>query len=281
MRRRAAAIAPLLLLRAAALAAAGDLDVRLEAISRELLGLPYRLGPLGEEAPPDLDPRFRLDAFDCTTYVETVLALSLAGPDAAATDEAAAGETVDEAAARRWLDSIRYSGDVPSFASRRHLIDAQWIPGLIASGFVRDVTREIGGRAARSESIRLRRDTWERSALATDLGLPWSALPAGLHHLPYLPWRVLERDRVRAALPTTAVLSLVATPDPDLPTLVTHQALLLRLENGSLVVRHATSRRGRVVEEPLDVFLERSAGRRSRSVVGVNVLAIVDPPSAP
>jgi hypothetical protein len=269
MRRLAAALVASLLLPRAALAGAAPLDVRLEAISRQLLGVPYQLGPLGEEAPPDVDPRFRLDAFDCTTYVETVLALSLAGADAAS------GDDEREQAARRWLDSIRYSNATPSFESRRHLIDAQWIPELVASGLLRDVTREIGGGATRTASIRLRRDVWERSSLARDLGLAWSAVPPGPHPLPYLPWRLLERDDVRAALPKAAVLSLIASADADVPTLVSHQALLLRVENG-LLVRHATSRRGSVIEEPLELFLSRSHGRRSRPVLGINVLAIVD-----
>jgi hypothetical protein len=245
---------------------------RIDAVSRKLLGAPYRLGPLGEESPPDTDPRFRLDAFDCTTYVETVLALSLAGAE----------DAVDGDDARRWLDRIRYTGAVPTFESRRHLIDAQWTPELIAAGVLRDVTRSSGGRTTRSASLTLRQKSWERSSLASELGLPWSAVPHGRHVLPYLPWAALELDDVRGALPPVAVLNVVAAPDRDTPTLVTHQGLLVRGDGGTPVVRHATPRRGRVVEEPIGVFLERArAGKRGRTPLGVNVLAIVGGGDAP
>lgn len=251
---------------AASGAAASAFAARLELVSRQLLDVPYRLGPLGEEEPPDTDPRFRLDAFDCTTYVETVLALALAGEDATGAGAADA--------ALPWLDRVRYRGGVASFETRRHLIDAQWIPQLVAEGLVRDVTREIGAGAARTESLRLRAQSWERSALHRDFGLAWSAVPAGRHTLAYLPWDALARDQVRRALPAAAILSLVAATERDTPTLVTHQALLFRTASGDLVVRHAAAGRRRVVEEPLDEFADRSRRRRSRSVLGVNVLTI-------
>ena len=260
----ASVVAALLLLaltRASSALDGDDFTHRLDAVSRELLGAPYVLGPLGEGAPPDADPRFRLDAFDCTTYVETVLALALS----------AAG---DEAAARSWLDRIRYTGGVQEFASRRHLIDAQWIPELERDGLLRDVTRRIGGGATRTASLRLSRAAWERSDLATDHGLGWSAVPHGRHTLAYLPWELVERDDVRAALPTVSIFNLVANATPSAPTLVIHQALVLRTEDGGWIARHASSSSHRVVEEPLDDFLDRSRGRK-RSVLGVNVLEIV------
>jgi hypothetical protein len=110
-----------------------------------------------------------------------------------------------------------------------------------------------------------------------DLCLAWSAVPAGRHDLAYLPWHLLEREEVRAALPPVAVLSLVAAPHPDVPTLVTHQGLLFRGAGGDLTVRHASSRTGRVAEEPLDRFIDRSRALRRRTVLGVNVLEIVEP----
>ena len=53
-----------------------------------------------------------------------------------------------------------------------------------------------------------------------------------------------------------------------------HQALLFRADDGGWITRHASSSSHRVVEEPLDVFLAHSRGRRKRSVLGVNVLEI-------
>jgi hypothetical protein len=244
---------------------------RLDAVSRELLGAPYQLGPLGEEREPDLDPRFRLDAFDCTTYVETVLALTMA--------QAVAGNTVppahaDGEAARLALDRIRYTRAEPTFERRRHLIEAQWIPELVAEGFLIDVTGVVGHGAERKASIELRRRSWERSKLALQLGLPWSAVPAGRHSLPYLPWKSFDDERLRRALPSAAVLSVVVTPAPDTPILVIHQGLMLRAPGGDLVVRHASSLYRAVVEEPLEAFLDHARGRKRFETLGVNVLAI-------
>jgi hypothetical protein len=263
----ALAVATVLL---AAANASGDEVTRLDRESRRLLGRPYQLGPLGEEAPPDVDPRFRLDAFDCTTYIETVLALALAGEN--------------ELAARDLLDRIRYTDGVATYHTRRHLIDAQWIPELVAAGLLRDVTRLIGGRATRTATIRLGRAAWESTELERDLGLEWNAVPAGRHSLRYLPWVLLERERIQDALPAVAVLSLVAAPARETPTLVTHQGLLLRAPDGALVVRHASTSHRLVIEEPLERFAERSRRRRSRTVLGVNVLAVdldawADPPA--
>ena len=151
----------------------------------------------------------------------------------------------DEAATRGWLDRIRYSGGVPDFATRRHLIDAQWIPELEQDGLLRDVTRRIGDGAARTASLRLQPRGWERSDLATDLGLAWSAVPHGRHILA-LPavGRSSSATSVRAALPAVAILNLIANPTPSAPTLVIHQALLFRAE------RRRLDRAPRVVEQP-------------------------------
>src|SRR5271169_5922701 len=56
-----------------------SLAQRVEAVSELFLGVPYKLGSLGEgpDGEFDRDPLIRFDAFDCTTFVETVMALSL------------------------------------------------------------------------------------------------------------------------------------------------------------------------------------------------------------
>jgi hypothetical protein len=249
----------------------GALVRRLDVVSRAFLNAPYRLGPLGEETEPDLDPRMRLDAFDCTTYVETVLALTLAHPS----DASGAPPTdVDPGAALSALDRIRYTGAEPTFERRRHLMEAQWIPELVAEGLVVDVTREVGRGSERKASIKLERKTWERSEIAGQLGLPWNAVPAGRHVLHYLPWDSLNDEALRRALPDAAILSVVVDPKPEAPTLVIHQGLMLRAADGALVVRHASSLYRAVVEEPLDAFLGHARGRRRFHTLGVNVLAI-------
>ena len=54
-----------------------NLAQRIDAISAQFLGKPYLLGALGEgeQGYYDSSPLYRTDAFDCETYVDTVLAL--------------------------------------------------------------------------------------------------------------------------------------------------------------------------------------------------------------
>jgi len=51
---------------------------RASAATAPLLGVRYLLSPLGEGVGLDPDPRFRLDAFDCVTFVETALEIGRA-----------------------------------------------------------------------------------------------------------------------------------------------------------------------------------------------------------
>src|SRR5690606_32543867 len=55
-----------------------SLPERVDKLSSIFLGSDYVGDPLGEgeSGVYDRDPLYRFDAFDCTTYVETVLALS-------------------------------------------------------------------------------------------------------------------------------------------------------------------------------------------------------------
>ena len=52
----------------------GCLGHRSAYLGECFLGVPYQESPLGEGVLPDADPVIRFDAFDCVTFVETVLA---------------------------------------------------------------------------------------------------------------------------------------------------------------------------------------------------------------
>ncbi len=112
--------------------AGDDVGARLEAVTRPFLDAPYVLSPLGEGpgAVVDADPRLRFDAFDCTTFVETALALALSS---------------SMSQAQSTLDEIRYRGAQARFENRRHFPEAEWIPELRAAGLIEDITRAVGG----------------------------------------------------------------------------------------------------------------------------------------
>jgi hypothetical protein len=238
-----------------------SVGARVDAVTRGLVGAPYLLSALGEGAGPDPDPRFRLDAFDCTTFVETALALT---------------QTPELTEAAAALDLIRYRG-APDFARRRHLMTSQWIPGLVAEGWVEDITAEVGGDEARVLQFALTEARWARRHIARALVLPDEEVPKGAFPLPYLPLQ--DALRLEARIPQGAVLNVVRADWPAAPDAVTHQGIVV-LHPGDTrrYVRHASPVSRRVIDEPLAQMLGRYLKRpRKWAVIGVNLLAIRGP----
>lgn len=105
---------------------------RVESASLSLLGQPYLDFPLGEGPGAEFDqgPLFRFDGFDCTTFVETTLAL-------------ATSKKASEFENR--LKKIRYRGNKISFEQRNHFPCVDWISHNTKSGLLTDVTAEVAG----------------------------------------------------------------------------------------------------------------------------------------
>jgi hypothetical protein len=226
-----------------------------------LLGARYAPSPLGEGAEPDTDPRFRLDRFDCTTLVETALALG-------------ASRSVDEA--RERMDAIRYSGE-PSFAARRHYVEAQWLPALVAAGWLRDATAEVGGEGTVEIEIRHRRADWEAAARAGRLvpGLDPGELPDGVSRLRVVPLARVAGEAPR--IPEGAVVLVAREPRPGRPYAVVHMGMVVSGPGGARQVRHASADAGRVVDEPLERFVARYARQRRWPVAGLAFLETRNP----
>lgn len=110
-------------------AKAADFPKLLEKITGLLLYKEYQNGPLGEEKGEDPDPLYRLDVFDCTTFLETVMANALCTE---------AG-TARPACLERKMQAIRYGGKEISFASRNHIPELDWLPNNVRKGFLRDL----------------------------------------------------------------------------------------------------------------------------------------------
>lgn len=246
-------------------AAPGPYSARVERVTRGMLGAPYLLGALGEgEREPDVDrarfdpdPRFRLDAFDCTTFVETALAMSLADhPDAAA----------------RLLDRIRYEEGKVAFDWRRHLMTSQWIPGLVAEGWFEDITKKIGGAQTRTIHLDLSEARWKMRHIAKALVLPESRVPRGTFDLDYLPTKAaLELSE---KIPPGTVINVVRADWVKSPDVITHQGIVVLQPGGKeRYVRHASPLAKRVVDEPLARMLGRYLNKPGNwKVVGVNLL---------
>lgn len=284
---------------AAALALSGPADAlaqtpplarRIEDASARFVGRPYLVSPLGEGPAGvyDRDPLHRFDGFDCTTFVETVMALSLAR---------------DAADFERLMDLIRYKDGVVSFGARNHFPDADWIPNNARAGFVRDITREIAGNeGAMIATAVVDKAGWYRKLGAAGLSVPGASKPEldalllrlnaeGQAIAPEsvdLPY--VSLDSIFAAgtavnqslldrIPSGAILNVVR-PNWDLVNAigtrmnVSHQAFVIR-KDGRLLVRHATPAGDRkVVDVDLLAFL--TPFRQSPTIKGVNFLELPD-----
>lgn len=253
--------APPAVLRALSEATAGG--PRAAAATRPLLGTRYLLSALGEGTGVDADPRFRLDAFDCLTFVETAIALG-------------SSRTLDEAA--RALDDVRYEG-APALAARHHEVQAQWIPANLTRGWIVDVTQEVGG----TRVVRLTTDhtpsTWAavHRAGREIPGLPRDREPIGHFESWAIPPEELEAAGAR--IPEGSVIVVLRDGPARRPSRVSHTGLVVLGPGGERLVRHATSTPGveRVIEEPLARFVARETRAYPQwRVAGFAIFAVPD-----
>ncbi len=239
-----------------------------ERVSRGMLAAPYLLSPLGEGAMPDPDPRFRLDAFDCTTFVETAIALSQC-------DSLSEVEPV--------LDRVRYiAGAEARFDTRNHLMTAQWVPHLIDIGVVEDVTAEIAGAKTRWIELELTHERWKKRRIAKTLILPLDAVPEGSFRLPYI--MMADVLAMMGRVPPGTIINIVRPEVPSSPEVITHQGLVVVLPGSNeRVVRHASPVSKRVIDETLEHMMNRYAKPkvpRKWPIIGANFLRIKDPRSS-
>jgi hypothetical protein len=230
---------------AAALRANAPGGPRAAAATAPLLAAPYLPSALGEGFGRDPDPRFRLDAFDCMTFVETAVALGSAS-------------TVDEA--RRAMDDVRYSG-APALAARNHEVLSQWIPANVAKGWIEDAGARVAGPLVRVAEKTYTVESWElvRAAGRAIPGLPRKRLPLGRFTVAVVP--APDVPAVARRIPAGAIAFVVRADAPERATRITHAGVVVSGPGGAVLVRHATSSKGvgRVIEEPIERFLRREA----------------------
>ena len=147
-------------------------EKRIDLATRAFLHTPYVLSPLGEARGQDPDPRFRIDAFDCTTFVETAVALAYASDWSKAADI---------------LDQIRYKPQGKRFEDRLHFITADWLPQLQSQGYLEDITADLGKDKTTTIKFKVTPKSWKKRRIAKSLVLPKEHVPLGTHELPIIP----------------------------------------------------------------------------------------------
>ena len=199
----------------------------------EYLGRPYVADPLGEGAGYDADPLIRTDAFDCQTYVETVLAC---------------GDVTR-------LTKIRYAGGVADFAHRNHFFTADWLANN--KGLVENVSGDFGNTAIRTGVIDKR--SWAKKV--HNMNLDAAPVTAELKYVPYSD--IKNFDVSAPMLVAFVVANPVVANRVGSDIFVTHVGFLM--PGG--VLRHASQIHGQVMDVD---FREYIAGRaKSASNLGV------------
>jgi hypothetical protein len=231
--------------------AGASLYRRVEAASRRYMGTPYRLFPLGEGSAKLGSPKPLVDErhVDCMTYVEQALAHALASRPSEVAP---------------LLQRIRYRDGHIRFGARNHYLLADWLPNN--SWLVKDDTRRVGGKEARTVEKVL-----DRGLPAREGNLPqWrESLPARggrtAETVTYIPSSSVPGCMSR--FPEAAIVAFVS---PRKSMDASHVGFVFRRNGWTL--RHASSTRGKVIDEPFLDYVKR----RGRGILGVAVLDVRD-----
>ncbi len=245
----------------------GVLQKRLDQISKSFLGLPYgKGGPLGEgsQGRYDQDPLYRFDVFDCTTYVETVMALALS-------------RGVDEFEIHQ--DKIRYEDGEVDYLKRNHFTDLQWIPENVQNGYMDEINTEIVSlRELKIAEADINFPAWIRSHKIEQIIIPEASVElkqdrldelknlssnyksevASLTYIPIVD--LIIRPWTLDKIPSGTVVNFVR-PNWDLTEAagthqnISHQGFLFNVGN-VLYLRHASTS-GKVEQLPFIDYLKK------------------------
>lgn len=212
---------------------------RLLKSTRYFLDTPTGLNPLGEGRGLDPKPIFSLEKFDCTTYVETSLALAFA-------------KSENEVGAL--LNKIRYQGDTVDYFERNHFMVSDWIPANSKKGFVHEITDKMAQEksAFRPDKKVLNKTLWfyHRSIdLLDQQSKPPKEILRELAKAPVLPVQEEKANYLVASyfrnneaamverLPDISIVMFIRNI-PSVPTLVNHMGFVIK-RDGKLYLNHA------------------------------------------
>lgn len=260
---------------------------RLFDVSNGFLSKPYFLGALGEGLKGQYDqyPLYRTDAFDCLTFVETVLAISLAH---------------NLESFKHGIKKIRYRKGNVSFISRNHFTDLDWNLNNQKEGILTDITLKFHDekqqRIALLAHAKIDKPSWYQHFSISRIRLKERSVAeqrrrlimlkkSGLQlrsedsSIPYIPLTVLFDDEgkpnqyVFKQIPDGSVIEIVR-PNWDLTESIGTHLNVSHLgfafwRKGILIFRNASSSQGAVVDQPLIEYLQLA--RQSPTIKGINI----------
>lgn len=267
-----------------------NMSTRISTLSAQFLGRPYLLGALGEgsEGSYDQSPLYRTDAFDCETFVDTVLALALANHS-------------DQF--KRRINQIRYDKAQISFIHRNHFTCLDWNINNQRLGVLKDITRTFKNKnhqpVAQIARALIDKPAWYQHKSTRDIRInhlsaaeklnrldalkrEGNQLLSGTSEIPYIPLTALfdhdgKPDQfLFNQIPNGAIIEIIR-PNWNLSQTigthlnVSHLGFAIR-EKGVLVFRQASSTYQKVVDVPLISYLRDA--QKSPTIKGINIQVV-------
>lgn len=233
-------------------------EARVAWLGKKFLGTPYVAHTL--EGDTEMIT-VNLDELDCTTFVETVLALAYTVGE----DRTSWRDFVHN------LERLRYrGGHVDGYSSRLHYI-SDWIVDNSHRGNLEEVSASIPGSDHIIKTIDFmtrHRDLYP--ALADSLEFEKvKNVEIGYrsHRYPYVKWTNFNKKETLGALHEgDAVALTTTTKDLD----VSHLGILVKVD-GKFHLMHASSVKKKVIIDPLPIY---DYFKKSRSLTGFRVIRL-------
>ncbi|MDR1759769.1 MAG: D-alanyl-D-alanine carboxypeptidase/D-alanyl-D-alanine-endopeptidase [Fibrobacter sp.] len=208
-----------------------DFDARTAHFSKEFLGRPYLLGPLGEGEFGG-KPLVYTDSFDCVTYMEHVLAMAYA---------------VHEDSLFNQLQQLRYTGGEIDYLTRKHYFVEDWMRDARFSKMVpmegdTTIVRELP-----------KKQFFAKAGLTYEKDNPKTEI----RYLPYekvLKWAKQPWEKPAQVYGIAFVGKSEAID-------VTHTAFLILEPGKKPLMRHASSLQNKVADQLFDSYLESRKGK--------------------
>ena len=267
-----------------------NLNERIQYFSQLLLNKPYALTALGEGRRGKFDqaPLYRLDAFDCQTYVETVLALALSDSTKHFS---------------QCLQNIRYAQGHIDYLHRHHFTSPDWNAANQQLGLLKDITETIVDQklkpSARYAQAEINQANWYQHFELSKIRICYAAPSAAKHRLKqlknlgkslplktsriaYIPIQALiSKDKksqyLLEQIPSGAIIEIIR-PNWDLTAAigthlnVSHIGFAIR-EQGELFFYQASSLAKQVTKLPLVDYL--ISMRSQPTVQGINIQIVL------
>lgn len=247
---------------------------RIEKASEYFLGTRYLNGALGEGSDGifDKSPLFRTDAFDCMTYVSTILALAYSQnfPEFLNT-----------------LKKIQYRNAHVSFFTRHHFTEVDWNVDNEKQGFLVDITKQVSNEYHLAKALIDKPRWFEHQSIASVKCFTYPSSQAATYLVlqlhdhaikervvlactSYIPLTeliknegesLLVNDKILERIPSGSVIEIVdKTRDfkekigTDLN--IAHMGFVIRTSHG-ILFRHASKVYQQVIDIPLSQYLKR------------------------